>query len=54
MTIKVGDKFPGGKLWEFIEEDTPGCSVGPNEFNVAKLVEGKRIALFALPGAFTP
>jgi len=54
MTIKVGDKFPGGKLWEFIEEEAPGCSIGPNEFNVAKLVEGKRIALFALPGAFTP
>ena len=54
MTIKVGDQFPGGKLWEFIEEETPGCSIGPNEFNVTDLVKGKRIALFALPGAFTP
>jgi peroxiredoxin len=54
MTIKVGDKLPGGKLWEFIEEETPGCSIGPNEFDVSELVKGKRIALFALPGAFTP
>jgi peroxiredoxin len=54
MTIKVGDKFPGGKLWEFIEEETEGCSLGPNEFDVAELVKGKRIALFALPGAYTP
>ena len=54
MTIKVGDKLPDGKLWEFIEEETPGCSIGPNEFNVAEQVKGKRIALFALPGAFTP
>ncbi len=54
MTIKVGDKLPGGKLWEFIEEETPGCSIGPNEFDLAEQVKGKRIALFALPGAFTP
>ena len=54
MTIKVGDKLPGGKLWEFIEEETPGCSVGPNEFDIAEQVKGKRIAVFALPGAFTP
>ena len=54
MSIKVGDTFPGGKVWEFVEEETPGCSIGPNEFNVEDLVKGKRIALFALPGAFTP
>ena len=54
MSIKVGDPFPGGKVWEYVEEETPGCSIGPNEFNVEDLVKGKRIALFALPGAFTP
>ena len=54
MGIKVGAAFPAGKVWEFIEEETPGCSVGPNEFDVEDLVKGKRIALFALPGAFTP
>jgi len=54
MAIKTGDTFPAGKVWEFLEEETPGCSVGPNEFNVEDLVKGKRIVLFALPGAFTP
>lgn len=54
MAIKVGGRIPGGKLWEFVEEETPGCSIGPNEFDVADLVKGKRIAVFALPGAFTP
>ena len=54
MSIKIGDTFPGGKVWEYVEEETPGCSIGPNEFNVEDLVKGKRIALFALPGAFTP
>jgi len=54
MSIKVGDTFPGGKVWEYVEEETPGCSIGPNEFGVEDMVKGKRIALFALPGAFTP
>jgi len=54
MTIKVGDRLPSGTLWEFIEEETPGCSVGPNAFQVENLVKGKRIAVFGLPGAFTP
>ena len=54
MAIKVGDRLPSGTLWEFIEEETPGCSVGPNAFQVENLVKGKRIAIFGLPGAFTP
>jgi peroxiredoxin len=54
MTIKVGDKLPAGTLWEFIEEETPGCSIGPNSFEVEKIAAGKKIALFGLPGAYTP
>jgi peroxiredoxin len=54
MTIKVGDRLPSGTLWEFIDEETPGCTVGPNAFQVENLVKGKRIAIFGLPGAFTP
>jgi peroxiredoxin len=52
--IKVGDKLPAGKLQEFIEVEGNGCSVGPNTFDVAALTAGKTIALFALPGAYTP
>jgi alkyl hydroperoxide reductase subunit AhpC len=54
MTIKIGDRLPEGTLTEFIESETEGCSLGPNAFKVSDLVKGKKIALFALPGAFTP
>ncbi len=52
--IKVGDRLPEGTLQEFIEVEGNGCSVGPNTFKVEDLVKGKKIAIFALPGAFTP
>ncbi len=52
--IKVGDKLPDGVLGEFIEVETAGCSLGPNNFNVSDLTKGKKIAVFGLPGAFTP
>ncbi|WP_063587716.1 peroxiredoxin [Achromobacter ruhlandii] len=54
MSIKVGDRVPDGTLTEFIETESEGCSLGPNAFQVADLTCGKTIALFALPGAFTP
>ena len=54
MTIKVGEKLPDGKLQEFIEVETAGCSLGPNTFDVADLVKGKKIVIFGLPGAYTP
>ena len=52
--IQVGDKLPAGTLNEFIEVEGNGCSIGPNSFDIAKETAGKKIALFALPGAFTP
>jgi len=54
MTIQVGDRLPEGTLQEFIEVEGNGCTVGPNTFKVEDLVKGKKIAIFALPGAFTP
>ncbi len=54
MTIKVGDRLPDATLTEFIEVEGNGCALGPNAFKVADLVKGKKIAIFALPGAFTP
>jgi peroxiredoxin len=54
MTIKITDKLPEGSLAEFIEVEAEGCSLGPNTFNVADLTKGKTIAIFGLPGAFTP
>jgi glutaredoxin/glutathione-dependent peroxiredoxin len=52
--IKVGDKLPSGTLMEFIEVEGNGCSIGPNPVEVQAASAGKTIALFALPGAFTP
>lgn len=52
--IQVGDKLPGGTLFEYVEVEGEGCSIGPNPFDIEKTTAGKTIALFALPGAFTP
>ena len=52
--IKVGDKLPAGKLQEFIEVEGNGCSLGPNSFDIAQATAGKKIAIFGLPGAYTP
>lgn len=52
--IKVGDTLPASTLMEFSEVEGNGCSIGPNPVDVAKATAGKTIAVFALPGAFTP
>ena len=52
--LKVGDKLPASTLSEFVEVEGNGCSIGPNAFDVAKTTAGKTIAVFALPGAYTP
>jgi peroxiredoxin (alkyl hydroperoxide reductase subunit C) len=52
--ITVGQKLPNATLYEFLEEASEGCSIGPNAFEVAQLTAGKKIVIFGLPGAFTP
>ncbi len=52
--IKVGDNLPPTTLMEYSEVEGGGCSLGPNPVDVVKASAGKTIALFALPGAFTP
>ncbi len=52
--IQVGDKLPAGSLQEFIEVEGNGCTLGPNTFDIQKSTAGKTIALFGLPGAYTP
>ena len=47
MTIKVGDKIPSVKLRHMTAE-------GPKEISTDDIFNGKKVALFALPGAFTP
>ena len=52
--IQVGDKLPAATLMEYVEVEGNGCSIGPNPVDVLKASAGKTIALFAVPGAFTP
>jgi peroxiredoxin len=55
MTIKVGDRLPDGKLAEATEFDSATqCAMAPKEVNVADAAKGKKIAIFGLPGAYTP
>lgn len=52
--IKVGDSLPDVTLQEYSEVEGEGCSIGPNPVKVREVAAGKTIAVFALPGAFTP
>ncbi len=54
MALKAGDRLPDGTLTEMIDTERAGCTIGPNNFSVAEQAKGKRIAIFAVPGAFTP
>ena len=47
MTIKVGDKIPSAKLRVMTSE-------GPKDISTDEIFKGKKVVLFALPGAFTP
>ena len=47
MTIKVGDKLPEGKFTVM----GPG---GPMSATTDEVFRGKKVVLFAVPGAFTP
>jgi peroxiredoxin len=47
MTIKVGDKLPEA-TFKVMKDGKP------SDLTVADLTKGKKLALFAVPGAFTP
>ncbi|MBZ0217145.1 MAG: peroxiredoxin [Fimbriimonadaceae bacterium] len=47
MTIKIGDHLPDAKL-KIMTSD------GPGEVSVSDYFSGSKVALFAVPGAFTP
>ena len=47
MTISVGDKLPNAELMMMTEK-------GPTKVSTADLFNGKKVALFAVPGAYTP
>jgi len=47
MTIKVGDRIPDAKFMTLTAD-------GPKALTTADIFAGKKVALFAVPGAFTP
>ncbi|MCJ7555718.1 MAG: peroxiredoxin [Gammaproteobacteria bacterium] len=47
MSIKVGDTLPSGKFGIMTE-------AGPGAITTDELFSGKRVAVFSVPGAFTP
>ena len=47
MTIKIGDNLPPGTLTKMTED-------GPQPVSTDEIFKGKKVALFAVPGAFTP
>ena len=47
MTIEVGDRLPDAKLFEMTED-------GPRPVDMADIFDGKTVAIFGVPGAFTP
>ena len=47
MTIAVGDKIPSAKLKTMTAE-------GPKDISTEEIFGGKKVVLFAVPGAFTP
>ena len=53
MAVKEGERLPDATLQELPVEYSAGCPTGPENRSVNELTKGKRIALFAVPGAFT-
>jgi glutaredoxin/glutathione-dependent peroxiredoxin len=47
MTIAVGDKIPSAKLKTMTAE-------GPKDISTEEIFGGKKVVMFAVPGAFTP
>ena len=55
MSIKTGDHLPPGQVMECCEFDgDTGCPMNPQKIEVDQAAKGKKIVLFAVPGAFTP
>ncbi|CAB3763501.1 peroxiredoxin [Paraburkholderia humisilvae] len=52
--IKTGEKLPDATVFEMIDDERAGCTIGPNSFSVSQQTAGKRVVIFGLPGAFTP
>lgn len=53
MTIQIGDTFPDATLRETVQFGD-ACPLAPEAFSAQKALEGKKVVIFGLPGAYTP
>lgn len=53
MTISTGSTFPDVTLYESTKFEG-SCPMSPAPVQTAEALRGKRVVLFAVPGAFTP
>jgi peroxiredoxin len=49
MTVKVGDEVPAVTMKELVTG-----AAGPVDVNLSEICAGKKVAIFGVPGAFTP
>eukprot|EP00522_Entomoneis_paludosa_P001716 CAMPEP_0172475752 /NCGR_PEP_ID=MMETSP1065-20121228/70030_1 /TAXON_ID=265537 /ORGANISM="Amphiprora paludosa, Strain CCMP125" /LENGTH=154 /DNA_ID=CAMNT_0013233967 /DNA_START=212 /DNA_END=676 /DNA_ORIENTATION=- len=48
--VKVGDAIPNVEMKELVT----GAEGGPTSIQLSELIAGKKVAIFGVPGAFTP
>jgi peroxiredoxin len=53
MTIQIGDRVPEATLTESVEFG-PACPVGPTPVTTTSALQGKKVVIFGVPGAYTP
>lgn len=51
--IQVGERIPESTLYETVEFGE-ACPLNPQPVSVTAALEGKKVVLFGLPGAYTP
>lgn len=52
--LTVGSQLPAVTVYEYNAVEGEGCPIGPAPVDVRTAAQSKTIALFALPGAYTP
>jgi peroxiredoxin len=51
--IEVGEHLPEVTLYQYSSGEG-GCPIGPQGFSLGARCKGRKLVIFALPGAFTP
>ncbi|RKP15441.1 Redoxin [Piptocephalis cylindrospora] len=55
MTVQVGDSLPAATLWYAAPHpNEPNVCAAPEAIKTNEYFKGKKVVIFAVPGAFTP